>query len=88
MNKVKVSNTKSKESEKGANIMSFITYENRHNPHVAIHRDSCNQIAKRGGEHSDGQVHYENHETYIKARKYAESKGLPVLDCSFCNPNI
>lgn len=38
--------------------MGFTTFENRHNPHVTIHRDGCGQIAKRGGEASDGQVHY------------------------------
>jgi len=35
--------------------MSYVTYENRNNPHVTIHRDGCSQIAKRGGEHQYGQ---------------------------------
>jgi hypothetical protein len=66
--------------------MPFTTYENRNNPHVAIHHDWCKQIAKRGGEHSDGKEHYENHETYEKAKKYAETTKLPVKDCPFCKP--
>jgi len=30
--------------------MEYITYENRNNPHITIHKENCNQIAKNGGE--------------------------------------
>jgi hypothetical protein len=66
--------------------MSFTTYENRNNPHVAIHHDGCNQLRKRGGVHRVGQGKYEEHVTYAEARAYAETTDLPVKDCSFCNP--
>jgi hypothetical protein len=62
--------------------MTFTTYENRNNPHIAIHHDQCNQIRKNGG---IGRGEYREHETYDQARLYAESTGLPIIDCSFCN---
>ena len=67
--------------------MSFVTYENKNNPHVTVHVDGCNQIAKRGGEHKYGQGGYRKHTTYIDAEGYASRTGLPVIDCSFCKPN-
>jgi len=70
---------------KGA--MSFVTYENRFEPHVTIHVDGCNQIAKRGGEHTYGQGKYENHATYGEAAEYATNTGLPIRYCSFCKPS-
>ncbi|MCK5606175.1 hypothetical protein KAR91_30025 [Candidatus Pacearchaeota archaeon] len=66
--------------------MPFTTYENRNNPHVAIHHDYCNQIAKRGGVHTSGEGRYVQHQSYDEASQYAESTGLPVQNCSFCNP--
>ena len=66
--------------------MAFTTYENRSNPHVTIHRDNCNQIAKHGGVHTSGRGEYKEHVTYKKAKEYAKSTGLPVWECSFCNP--
>lgn len=66
--------------------MGFTTYENVANPHVTIHRDGCNQIRKRGGEHKYGQGGYRHHESYMDARNYAEGTRLPVKDCSFCAP--
>jgi len=65
--------------------MAFTTYENRTNPHIAIHRDGCNQLRKRGGEHKDGQDHYVQHATHEDAIAYAQSTGLPPTECSFCN---
>jgi hypothetical protein len=41
--------------------MSFVTYENKNNPHVTVHVDGCNQIAKHGGEHKYGQGGYRRH---------------------------
>jgi hypothetical protein len=66
--------------------MQFTTYENRANPHVAIHRCICNQLRKRGGVHKNEQGKYVEHATYAEARAYAEQTGLPVQDCSFCEP--
>ena len=65
--------------------MGFTTYENVNNPHVAIHRNTCNQLRKRGGVHKYGQGKYVDHETYEAARAYAEQTGLPVQDCSYCD---
>ena len=65
--------------------MLFMTYENRANPHVAIHKENCNQLKKHGGEHVNNQGQYKDHLTYQDALKYANSTGLPVIDCSFCN---
>ena len=66
--------------------MPFTTYENRANPHVAIHKENCKQLRKRGGEHVNDQGKYEEHLTYKDALQYANSTGLPVIDCSFCDP--
>jgi len=63
--------------------MEYTTYENRNNPHITIHINICNQIAKRGG---IGKGMYKKHDTLQLARKYAESTGLPIKMCSFCDP--
>ena len=63
--------------------MKYITYENRHNPHITIHKDSCNQIAKHGGQ---GIGKYHEHDSLIEAHKYSKKTGLTVIECSFCNP--
>lgn len=63
--------------------MAFTTYENRHNPHVAIHRQDCNQLRKRGGE---GRGEYKDHDSMADAKAYASTTGLPVQECSFCQP--
>lgn len=65
--------------------MGFITYENRSKPHVTIHKESCNQPRKHGGKHVNNQGKYENHLTYKDALQYANSTGLPVWKCSYCN---
>jgi hypothetical protein len=65
-------------------IMGFTTYQNVANPHATIHRDGCNQIRKRGGEHAYGQGWYDHHESYEQAQTHAQQTGLPVRDCSFC----
>lgn len=65
----------------------FVTYENRHNPHVTIHRVGCGQIRKRGGEHKHNQGEYKNHGTLPHATAYANATGLPVIDCSYCKPS-
>ena len=66
--------------------MTYTTYENRANPHVTIHCDGCNQRRKHGGIHNRNQGRYKNHSTYAAARAYAIETGLPMKDCSFCNP--
>jgi hypothetical protein len=66
--------------------MAFVTYENRPNPHVTIHASGCNQIRKRGGHHKYNQGGYRDHATYGEAEAYASSIGLPVIKCSYCNP--
>jgi hypothetical protein len=66
--------------------MPFTTYENRSNPHVAIHKENCNQLRKRGGEHVNDQGKYEEHLTYKDALQYANSTELRVINCSFCDP--
>ncbi len=66
--------------------MTFVTYENRNNPHITIHCEGCNQIKKRGGQHTTGQGRYKQHSTYEDAKQYAESTGLQIINCSFCNP--
>lgn len=67
-------------------LMSFITYENRRNPHVTIHREGCKQIAKNGGTHKYGQGAYHVHLTLPEADAHAQTTGLPVRHCSFCVP--
>lgn len=64
----------------------FETYENRHNPHVAIHRSSCTQLRKRGGEHKYRQGSYKQHAAFVDAVTYATATGLPVVNCSYCRP--
>jgi len=63
--------------------MGYTTYENRNNPHITIHKDDCNQIAKLEGV---GKGKYKKHSTLQSAQKYAENTGLPIKMCSFCNP--
>lgn len=64
----------------------FVTYENRLDPHVAIHLSSCAQLRKRGGQHRHDQGRYVEHADYASAEAYAASTGLPVVNCSFCTP--
>ena len=66
--------------------MSFITYENRANPHVTIHRNGCKQIRKNGGVHKYGQGKYSEFNLYKEASNYAQSTHLPIKNCSFCRP--
>ena len=63
--------------------MKYVTYENRNEPHVTIHKVGCNQIAKNGGE---GRGSYACFENYADARKFAKTTNLEIKDCSFCNP--
>jgi hypothetical protein len=65
----------------------FVTYENRRNPHVTVHRDGCGQIRKRGGTHKYAQGNYKNHDSFTKAVAYAKSTGLPIVNCSYCKPS-
>lgn len=68
--------------------MAFTTYENRNNPHVAIHQDDCNHLRKHGGEPGENtDQKYTDHATYEQARQYAISTGLPLQICSTCNPH-
>jgi len=64
--------------------MEYITYENRHNPHIAIHKENCNHLRKHGGV---GIGEYKDFDTLEAARRYAENTGLPVILCSSCNPD-
>ncbi|MGI8978577.1 MAG: hypothetical protein ACR2FY_05090 [Pirellulaceae bacterium] len=67
--------------------MTFVTYENRSNAHVTIHREGCSQIAKRGGEHKHGDGEYKNHASFEESRVYGAKTGLPVRECSYCKPS-
>ena len=66
--------------------MSFTTYENRANPHITIHINSCNQIRKNGGEHKYGNGEYHEFQTYQEAKIYTKTTKLPIKDCYFCKP--
>ena len=63
--------------------MNYVTYENRNNPHITIHRKGCNHIKKNGG---IGRGRYEYHDTLESACDYASNTSLPVRKCSFCKP--
>lgn len=67
-------------------MSSFVTYENRRNPHVTLHAAGCGQIGKRGGQQKYGQGRYLDHASYRRAVQYAESTGLKTIVCSFCDP--
>jgi hypothetical protein len=67
--------------------MGFTAYINKHNPHVAIHRDGCSEIRKRGGEHKYGQGWYEHFETYAQAFDSAKESNKPIWICSKCQPS-
>jgi hypothetical protein len=68
--------------------MGTVTYANYNNPHITIHRDSCSQIEKRGGEHGPkSRGEYNSHANYSDAKQYAETTGLPARDCHFCKPH-
>ena len=64
----------------------FITYENRDNPHLTIHREECSQPRKRGGDHKYDQGNYRDHPTLEQAEANAKTTGLPVIRCAFCKP--
>ena len=66
--------------------MSFTTYENRANPHINIHLNSCSHLRKNGGEHKYKQGEYHEFKTYEEAKKYANTTKLPIKDCYFCKP--
>jgi len=66
--------------------MNYTTYENYNNPHVTIHRGYCHQIRQRGGIHTSGDGKYTQHATYQYAFSYAQTTGLPIKNCYFCNP--
>src|SRR5262245_43150408 len=75
------------EAPVGVSAGEYETYENHANPHVTIHKKGCSQLRKRGGIHRHGQGSYKGHATLAEARQYAESTGLPVRLCRFCNPS-
>ena len=56
--------------------MKYETYENRFDRHVMIHRDSCSQLRKHGGEHRYGQGEHRKFTSFVDARVYAETTGL------------
>ena len=53
--------------------MRYTTYENRNNPHIAIHFAHCRQLRKNGGV---GRGKYKEHDTLQSANNYAETTGL------------
>ena len=65
-------------------MAKFVTYENKRNPHITIHKNGCNQIGKNGGA---GEGKYTGFADYMSAEKYATTTELPKIDCSFCNPH-
>jgi hypothetical protein len=67
-------------------LKAFVTYENYRDPHVTIHRAGCSQIKKRGGEHKHRQGGYKEHDSFRQAEEYANSTGMQVKRCSFCDP--
>jgi hypothetical protein len=64
----------------------FVTYENRANPHVTIHREGCGHLRKHGGVHKYNQGGYQNHSTLEAAHAYSNDTGLPVGECQACRP--
>jgi len=67
--------------------MPYEMYENRANPHITIHKAGCRHLRKHGGEHKYGQGEYHKHETLEKAHSYAQTRNLPIILCSSCNPS-
>lgn len=67
--------------------MAFVTYENRHNPHVTIHCHDCTQLRKHGGEHTHNQGQYKEHATYTQAATHAAGTDLPLADCLLLFPS-
>lgn len=63
---------------------NFVTYENRLNPHITIHKNGCSQVEKNGG---TGEGKYHGFADYNDAKHYAKTTDLPIKDCSFCRPN-
>ena len=62
----------------------YTTYENKPNKRVCIHKNSCNQIGKNGGE---GQGLYKEFYSLKEAEKYADSLvllGYEKTLCSYC----
>lgn len=66
--------------------MAFETYENTWNRHVTIHVSGCSQLRKRGGEHAYDQGGYKTHDSYKDAEAYATTTSLPIVRCSYCQP--
>ena len=66
------------------NTTRFITYENRINPHITIHKIGCRQIAKNGGV---GEGEYHEFQNYSDADNYADTTNFPKRNCSFCKPH-
>lgn len=65
------------------NTNKFITYENRVNPHITIHKINCKQVGKNGGM---GEGEYHEFPTYFDADNYAITTNLPKRNCFFCKP--
>lgn len=66
--------------------MKYITYENRNNPHISIHKIGCSQILKNGGNNISGRDGYCAFDTIEKAELYAEATKLELKYCKTCNP--
>jgi len=64
----------------------FVTYENRANPHVRVHRPTCGHLRKNGGEHRYGQGGYVNHPDLARAVAYARATRLPFGFWKSCRP--
>ncbi len=71
---------------KKESTMPFLTYENRYDPHVTVHKTDCRHPYKHGGNHKYKQGTYRDHSTFAEADAYAQSTGLKIIYCSTCNP--
>ncbi len=66
----------------------MITFQNK-NKYIAIHIKNCNQLKKHGGKPLlQSKCKYVEHLTFQKANQYAQSIGIPIINCSFCTPQL
>jgi hypothetical protein len=68
--------------------MKYVTYENRSNKHVNIHKEGCKCIKMHGGDHKKNQGEYHYFDTFEDAKKYAKQVSddfnLPLGICKKC----
>ena len=68
--------------------MGYETYKNHHNPHITIHKDTCRQLRKNGGEHKYEKDNYKRFASFEEALAYAETIPLKTRECYFCKPGL